>query len=39
MALVYLFTGISIFCVLTMVIWEILERVLIKHTPTEDDDE
>ena len=26
MALVYLFTGISIFCILTMVIWEIVER-------------
>ncbi len=27
MALVYLFTGISIFCVLTIVIWEIVERL------------
>jgi hypothetical protein len=26
MALVYLFTGISIFCVLTIVVWEIVER-------------
>ena len=39
MALVYLFTGISIFCVLTMVIWEILERRSNKTSPTEDDDE